>query len=46
MNDNVNQIYVGYFDLYGVFIHLEKRPLFLHRVMMRALLGARWVDFK
>ena len=36
--------YVGYFDLYGLGLHLEKKPCWFHRTMMRILLGSEWKD--
>jgi hypothetical protein len=42
-----NPKYVGAYWLgghFGVGVHLERRPLLLHRLMMRWLLGWEWRD--
>jgi hypothetical protein len=34
--------YVGYFDLYGIRLHMKKKPFWLHRFMLKLVFGIIW----
>ena len=42
-NESSYPVSPGYYDLGGVHLELDKKPRWLHRVMVRLVLGWKWV---
>ena len=44
MSETKIHIHVGHFEFYGIRMHLEKKPHWFHRWMLKVFFGIPWID--